>query len=740
MRSAAFSSVSLLVLTLLSMQSAQRQGKYANYINSDITRQTRSKLRLQHVDVHSSLPTRALSRFVRDDNSPKALTRIQIDATQAASHTIDQKIFGNFIEHLGGAVYEKLWAQALLNPNLEQVDEKDTAPQEWTLSPSAHWIKDGYHSPRCVRLAPAKSTNGVADKAIDSTDAPAANGGELSQIVTLPILRERAYTLKLYVRTSQKPGAITIRLVTESAGKTLVESKVEAHSSTWEAHTLPLVVPEGMLAKGELARFVVAHHSGGPVEVDQITLFPDDNVEGMDPDVISKARTWHLPIVRYPGGNFVSGYHWEDGVGKRELRPTRRNAAWGGVEPNHYGTDEFMKFCRLVGTQPQICINAGNGTPEDAANWVRYCNSTDNTDHYAALRAANGHPKPYNVTIWEIGNELYGGWQIGHTDPTGNADRFVRFRKAMLAADPTIKLIATGEADEFTPEGWKRCLDWNAAVLRSAIAEGGSAPDYLSIHPLVPLPGLTPGLPYAEQYESAMAHPTFLGETMLPDLTRLIAEITGPNTPTRIAPTEWGIIVGGDKWWLGPNHDVLTGAIYNALTLNAMLRNSDQVTLANMTAMLHGGGIKRANGIVFVDPQYWTEELYAAAKPNLPLATITTGPGRDVPARGSLPAVSNVPDIDVFAALSKEPKTLVVFAVNRHLTASRPVKLSIRGFLPQRITGTLLYASDPQARNTDDKPNAVAPKPFAVPNWISGATWQVTVPPHSLLVLTLHRK
>lgn len=752
MRRAGFNTFGFLLLTLLSLNAAsqpiKQQRKYADDINSKITRTSRkprNKVFPQRVDVQSAFPTRSLSRFIRNDDSPNAVTKLQIDASQMASHPIDPRVFGNFIEHLGGVIYEGLWAQALLNPNLEQIEEKEIAPQNWTLSLNASWISDGYQSPRCVRLESVKKeANSVSVKSIGSAKKDASKGGELSQTVHLPIQRERAYTLKLFLRSPEQPGKVSgkvvVRLVNEADGRTLADAALEVNSAKWKQHTVAMVVREGALDKGMAPRFIVANESGSAVDVDQLTLFPNDNIEGMDPDVIAKSRAWHLPIVRYPGGNFVSGYYWEDGIGKRELRPTRRNDAWGGVEPNHYGTDEFMQFCKLVGTQPQICINAGNGTPEDAANWVRYCNSSDPADRYAALRAANGHPKPYDVKIWEIGNELYGGWQIGHTDPAGNAERYVRFRKAMVAADPTIKLIATGKADEFTPEGWKRCLDWNAAVLRAAVAEGGRAPDYLSLHPLVPLPGLLPGLPYSEQYESAMSQPAFLGETMLPELTRLIAEIAGPNAPTRIAPTEWGIIIGGDKWWLGPNHDVLAGAIFNALTLNTLLRNSDQVTLANMTALLHGGGIKRSNGVVYVDPQYWTQELYAAAQPHLPVAMVTTGPGHDVPARGSLPAVANVPDIDAFAARSKAPKTMVVFVVNRHLTASRAVQLAVRGFLPQRITGTLLSAPDPWARNSYDKPNAVAPRPFAVPAWITGAVWQVTVPPHSLLVLTLQRK
>lgn len=671
-------------------------------------------------------PTRALFRFHRDDQSPNKVTRVHINARHTAADPISQNVFGNFIEHLGGVIYEGLWAQALLNPNLEQVEKEDKAPPAWELLSPATWVEGGYLSPRCVRLP------GVS--------APETGTARLVQTVSLPVHRIHAYTLTLYARAPKEPGRIAILLQKEKTPQTLCTITQEIAGSRWRKFTLPFVVPPDALAQGEAARFVVANQGVGAIEVDQITLFPNDHLAGMDPEVIQKGKAWHIPITRYPGGNFVSGYRWEDGVGPRESRPTRRNPAWGGAEPNHYGTDEFMRFCKLLGTQPQITVNAGDGTPENAADWVRYCNSPAESNPFGAMRAKNGHRTPYNIRVWEIGNELYGDWQIGHTNAEENAVRFVRFRDAMLQADPTLRLIATGKGDEFTAEGWQRCQRWNEALLRAALAHNGRAPDWISIHPLLPLPGYLPGLPYADEYESAMALPTMLGDTLLPDLAALIERIAGPNARTRIAPTEWGIIIGGGRWERGPNHDTQAGAIFNALTLNAFLRNSDSVTLANMTAFLHGGGIKRYPGGAVVDPQYWTQALYAQARPRRPVETTMTGPGVDVPARGALPAVPDTPDVDVFSALTADGK-LVVFAVNRQRTEARPLALTLEGFAAARVSATLLTAPDPQARNSVAQPNAVSPRPFPAPplSKAQANPWQVTIPAHSLLVLMLER-
>ncbi len=464
-----------------------------------------------------------LFTYRRDDTAPGQVTRIRINAARVAASPIQQNVFGNFVEHLGGVVYEGIWAQVLLNPNLERIEERDPEPAAWNLTGGA-WQEGGYLSPRCVRLA-------------DADDA-------LSQRIFLPTHRTRKYSLTLYARTPQGAGQMTLTLRRGEglAGPVALKVPVNVAPSgdgRWEKRTLRWQLPAGALTQGEPARFSLTHSGGKAIDVDQIEVFPDDAVNGMDPDVIAKARAWRIPLLRYPGGNFVSGYHWRDGVGPRAQRPTRRNPAWGGIEPNHFGTDEFLDFARRIGATAHFCVNAGDGTPEEAAAWVRYCNA-----------------KSLRVPVWEIGNELYGGWQIGHTDAAGNAARFVRFRDAMLKADPRIKIIATGRGDEFQPEGLARGDAWNEAVLRAAAQSGARLPEWLSAHPLVPLPGDLHKMPYADQYESAMAHPAFLDRTLLPTLIRRIRSLYGSDAPTRIALTEWGIIVGGDRWWESPNHDV----------------------------------------------------------------------------------------------------------------------------------------------------------------------------------------
>lgn len=651
----------------------------------------------------SSLSTRALFSYHRDDTTPGMMTRVHLDAARLGRTPIQQGVFGNFIEHLADLVYQVLWADALQNPNLERLAADNIMPPYWDTAGATAWPDTGgYLSPRFVRLS--------------------APDGTLSQRIFLPTHRTRKYTLTFYARAVDGLGRITVSLRAgdgKAGTGALVLQKTQVISQTaWHKFTVHWTVPEGRLAKGQAARFFVTHVGGPSVDVDQCELFPDDAVDGMDPDVIKLAREWKIPVLRL-AGNFSSGYHWRDGVGPRLARPTYRNVAWRGIETNHFGTDEFLDFSHRIGATPQIAANAGNGTPEEAADWVRYCNG-----------------KSERVPIWEIGNELYGGWQIGHTDAAGNAERFVRFRDAMRKADPRIKIIATGQGDEYLPAGLAHDKAWNDALLRAAIVNGGPAPDWLSIHPLVGLPGNLGNIDYNEKWESAMAHPAFMDQTLLPALIEQIQSIEGAGARTRIAPTEWGIIVGGDGWQGGPNHNVTAGAIYNALALNTFLRHGDWVTLANMTALLHGGCIKKVNGVTYVDPQYYTQKLYADAAPRFPVQTGWSGPGKDVPQRGFLPAVQNVPDVDVFSALTADRKRLTSFLVNRNLTDARTAQITLDGFDARRMSATVLTSADPQAGNNWEHPDNVGPKPFPLPAQKGKLPLTVTLPPHSLVVLT----
>ncbi|KAJ7221794.1 glycoside hydrolase family 51 protein [Mycena haematopus] len=192
------------------------------------------------------------------------------------------------------------------------------------------------------------------------------------------------------------------------------------------------------------------------------------DANGYRTDVLQALKDLNIPIVRYPGGNFVSSYRWQDGVGPKELRPRRPELAWLTEESNQFGTDEFIQWCRLLGAEPYICLNMGTGTLEDALAWLEYCNSSANT-HYANMRRKNGHLQPYGVKYWALGNEVWGPWQVGQMTAVDYSKKAYQWAKALCLLDPSIKLISCGETG---------FADWDRVTLKTL----APVVDFHSIH------------------------------------------------------------------------------------------------------------------------------------------------------------------------------------------------------------------------------------------------------------------
>ncbi|KKA29358.1 hypothetical protein TD95_001955 [Thielaviopsis punctulata] len=186
---------------------------------------------------------------------------------------------------------------------------------------------------------------------------------------------------------------------------------------------------------------------------------PLSDENGFRKDVIEAMKELNVPVVRYPGGNFVATYHWLDGVGPREKRPKRPELAWLGMESNQFGTDEFLRWCEIVGTEPYLCLNFGTGTLDEALAWVEYCNSDADT-YYANLRRSHGREKPWGVKYWALGNEMWGPWQIAQMTKEAYAHQAWQWAKALKLLDPSIQLILCGETG---------LSAWDAHVLQSCI-------------------------------------------------------------------------------------------------------------------------------------------------------------------------------------------------------------------------------------------------------------------------------
>ena len=195
--------------------------------------------------------------------------------------------------------------------------------------------------------------------------------------------------------------------------------------------------------------------------------------DGLRTDVMAALDRLQMTAMRYPGGNFVSGYHWEDGVGPKDQRPTMRDLAWQSSEPNLFGTDEFMGLSRKMDWTPMFAVNLGTGTPEEARNWVEYCNAPAGTK-YSNMRAANGSADPYGIKLWCLGNEMDGPWQLGHVPADQYAIRAQQAAKMMKDVDPSIELVACGSCTIGLPT----YMQWDREVLEYL----GDWTDYVSLH------------------------------------------------------------------------------------------------------------------------------------------------------------------------------------------------------------------------------------------------------------------
>ena len=192
---------------------------------------------------------------------------------------------------------------------------------------------------------------------------------------------------------------------------------------------------------------------------------PLSDEDGFRRDVLEALRDIRVPVIRWPGGCFVSAYHWKDGVGPE--RTPMFDKAWRVEDPNDFGTDEYIDMCRKIGCEPYICTNAGTGPAEEMSDWAEYCN-LEHEGKYAGWRIANGHPEPYNVKYWSVGNENYGFWEIGARERTEWGRLVEESAKMLLRVDPEIELSAAALAD----------VDWNLAILRNC----GPLLKWISIH------------------------------------------------------------------------------------------------------------------------------------------------------------------------------------------------------------------------------------------------------------------
>lgn len=404
--------------------------------------------------------------------------------------------------------------------------------------------------------------------------------------------------------------------------------------------------------------------------------------DGLRTDILDALRKIKVPVLRWPGGCFVSSYHWKDGVGPH--RKPLFDKAWRVEEPNLFGTDEYIRLCRKIGCEPYICTNAGTGTAEEMSDWVEYCN-LESEGQYARWRIENGNPAPYKVRYWSIGNENYGRWEIG-AKSAEEWGRLVRESAKMIShVDPEAELSAAALPD----------IDWNVNLLKNC----GDYLDWLSIHEYW---DMMPEENAPADYGQCMAFTEHIDHSV--DEVRGILKAMKLEKRIKIAFDEWNL-----RSWHHPKvHTIRQGirkedyiaprdknddnstytmadAVFTACFLNAMNRNCDIVGMANFAPVLNTRGCiySDAEGIV-LRSTYHVFDLYVNFlgdtvvdlwAERLPEMTVTGKDGRE----------RRIEALDMLATTWSDRAGLAIAVVNKHWEDSFLVGLPA-GYRGQEVT------------------------------------------------------
>jgi alpha-N-arabinofuranosidase len=397
---------------------------------------------------------------------------------------------------------------------------------------------------------------------------------------------------------------------------------------------------------------------------------------GFRKDYIDAMKELKVTNMRWPGGNFVMGYNWQDGIGPKDRRPARINMAWGSIENNHVGTDEWFALNKAIGSENVVCVNLGLGTIQDACYWLEYCNYKKGT-YYSDLRARYGHPEPYSVTLWDLGNEVDGApWELGYK----SAEDYVKIgreaAKAMLAVDNKVKFVASGSS-YYEPTG--QWVEWNRKVLTGL----GDMIDYISIH---------------RYWENSPDYYLYMGQSAMDfeekirvteDEIDAVKTMKGFTNPIYISVDEWGIMARN-----------LLSVLPIAQCFNSFIRHADVVKMSNFTMLTSLLGNDRGKG-TYKTPLFY---IFKAFSNNCRGNAIDTYVECDT---FNTPLYKGIPYLDVTAVYSKETNTIIINVINRHKENAINAEIfNTAGGLTGRAESTLIagnslndsFAFDKQAQ------------------------------------------
>ncbi len=631
-----------------------------------------------------------------DDGTSIARPQLTVYADDTGA-PISPMIYGQFIEHLGRCIYGGIWAEML-------EDRKFYFPVTPEYRPYRA-LEDGKFpvvgaSPWEIMGTPDSVVMQREQSFVGEHTPLVAPGSGIRQR-DLGVVQGKQYDGSIWLRAPQGTAEVKVALVWSNGDAGRQTVVLTAVGGDYRKYPLRFTAQ----ANTDEAMLEITVQRA-PVLIGTASLMPADNVDGLRADTLGLLKQLGGAAYRWPGGNFVSGYDWRDGIGDRDRRPPRKNPAWTGVEHNDFGLDEFVAFCRHVDSEPVITVNTGFGDAYSARQEVEYANGSSQTIG-GNWRKDNGRPEPYGVKYWCVGNEMFGPWQLGFMQLRHYTQKHNLVATAMLQADPTLILIGSGALDHRNPRfdpdekrGWSRGMLEQCAGSMDSIAEHfyrGKESDNLLVH----VGQLADAVrKKAEGHRALQAELGLLPERRMP-----------------IAMTEW-------NYWRQPYVYGELGCIYDlsdalgvAAGLHEYFRQSDAIGMAFYAQTVNViGCIKTTKTNAFMSTTALPLMLYRRQFGSIPLKVRGEG----------LPQA-----LDVAAAWTKDLDALTVAVVNP-LPQSQSFALIADGAeLHREGTVWTIAGKEPTLYNEVDKSRvAIEQKPFTL-------NGEVTVLPYSITLLRL---
>jgi alpha-N-arabinofuranosidase len=613
-------------------------------------------------------------------------------------HPLDRRIFGHHLEHFGRIIQGGLLAELLQNRKFYPIDpdrtnvadpwwpETDRSNVSYAIDRSE--TLDGISSQRISPFGSVTTWRGISQRGFD-------------------VLGGRDYIAYAWIRCMPASRSVSFRL--ESAdGHVAAHAEAALTEGGFTKYRVSLK-PDRDLRPAVLR---IAFDTPGVNWIGAASLMPADNVDGLRAEVLTLIATLRPTIFRWPGGGYPDVYDWRKAIGPRDLRPPQDILPFGqpggydhGVDPNDFGTDEFLRLCERVHAEPYITANFGSGTPQMAASWVEYCNGPASSA-WGARRRAHGREPPYRVRLWSIGNENWGPFETGYTNGLGYAALMLPIARAMRSVDPSISITGVGRFDIADRR------QWNMPV----ITQGWQDLDMLSLHHYYP-GGFIPAVLRNDAvgfYRAVVAEPS-LAEIGLREMIAAADSVIGDRKKLFLPLDEWGewdwafeppsdrpersamnqFIDLVDKTGLEFNQTARDG-LFGARMLHVMMRLCDRVPIGIRTHLVNSlGAIRTDSTRSFITASGKTMELYSGHAGDVVLQTDQESPTFDVTQMGW----KGIPYLDAVATYTPARSRLYLHLVNLHPFEGLVVHVRLNGRPFGPATQFQIAAADFLSRN-----------------------------------------